>query len=178
MGDRSWPIEVRRTVGLNAAQKPLSNDTWCQTHRHSKLTYLFILLTYLLTYLLTGGKFVQSRYVHCYIFLCMICWQLQPRSYDPDVVLVGIVGWRLLSLLQFRGWADDGAAILLPSHSETGEEVREWGKVSNFTLVYSYIRYTRQSGYIFSRLSLPPIWFVCFRPSIYVQTSNIGLFLL
>ena len=34
----------RRTVGrLNAAQKPLSNDTWCQTQRYSKLTKLFYL---------------------------------------------------------------------------------------------------------------------------------------
>ena len=40
MGDRDrGSLRVGR---LNAAQKPLSNDTWCYTERYSKLTILFI----------------------------------------------------------------------------------------------------------------------------------------
>ena len=39
--------EVRRTVGcLNAAQKPLSNDTWCWTQQYSKLTNLLFIYYY------------------------------------------------------------------------------------------------------------------------------------
>ena len=48
--------DVHRTVGrLNAAQKPLSNDTWCYTQRYSKLTNLFIYLSiYFCSYLRKG----------------------------------------------------------------------------------------------------------------------------
>ena len=48
--------EVRRTVGrLNAAQKPLSNDTWCWTQRYNKLTNLFYLFIYL-----ENGNFING----------------------------------------------------------------------------------------------------------------------